>query len=104
MGDGVRPTWVSFRVRVATPELSGAFLTLAAGQHTWGLADPVLVFSYRGDEGAHRRCFSINTGATQHGDETHYCHIDPEVIATKPFDVAVNLDWYAQTMSVYIDG
>jgi hypothetical protein len=103
--EGIRPTWVAFRVRIATPELSGAFLTLSSAQRTWGLADPILAFSYRGDEGSqNRRCFSVQTGAFQTGDVSHNCQIAPEVTSSKPYDIAVHLDWSAKAMSVFIDG
>ncbi|CAK0831379.1 unnamed protein product [Prorocentrum cordatum] len=94
--DGIRPAWVAFRVCVATPELSGAFLTLSASTHTWGLAEPVVAFSYRGDDAreGQRRCFSVQSGSTQKGDPVHVCH-GPlvEVSASKTYDVAVHLDW-----------
>lgn len=101
---GLRPKWVSFRVRVATPELSGAFLTLAAGQHTWGLSDPVVAFSYRGDERAqNKRCFQVQTGATQKGDVIHACE-SCEVVPDRPYDVSIQLDWARSSMSVFVNG
>mmetsp|Transcript_82930 Transcript_82930/g.130752 ORF Transcript_82930/g.130752 Transcript_82930/m.130752 type:complete len:348 (-) Transcript_82930:90-1133(-) len=102
--EGIRPTWVSFRVKVSTPELSGAFLTLSSQRHTWGLADPVLVFSYKGDETSQKRCFAVQTGATQNGDVSHTCNISPEVVCDSPYEVAVYLDWSSSVMSVFIDG
>merc|ERR1719492_470983 len=69
---GIRPTWVTFRVRIATPELSGAFLTLSGEQRNWGLAEPVLNFSYRGnDSSSQRRCFAVQPLPKEHGSSLH---------------------------------
>lgn len=106
--DGVRPTWVTFRVRIATPELSGAFLTLASTQHTWGLADPVLSFSYCGDERLHeRRCFAVIAGNVKSQAQVNASRkslVGPEIESDKPYDVAVWFDWYAEKMSVFVNG
>lgn len=105
---GIFPTWVAFRVRIATPELSGAFLTLSSSQHTWGLADPILSFSYCGDEKTHqRRCFSVLAGNVKTQAQANLalpCYVEPEVVCDKPYDVAVWFDWNAKVMSVFIDG
>lgn len=102
--DGIRPQWASFRVRVATPELSGAFLTFASGRHTWGLADPVFVFGYRGDDSApqHRRRFTMQTGASQYGDAVHTCQVEPR--ADQTYDIAVRFDWDRGFFWVFVDG
>lgn len=102
---GIQPSWICFRVRVTTPSLSGASLTLSGRRHTWGFQDPVLVFSYRGDEaGKQRRCFVVQSGATQTGDVSHKCNVEPEVVSDKPYEVAMHLDWNAEELSVFIDG
>lgn len=102
---GIQPTWLTFRVRISTPALSGAFLTFAAAQRTWGLEDIVLAFHYSGDERSHqRRCFVVQSGAVQHGGTTHPIRMQDEVVADKPYVVAVNFDWRAGVMSVFIDG
>mmetsp|Transcript_8474 Transcript_8474/g.16058 ORF Transcript_8474/g.16058 Transcript_8474/m.16058 type:complete len:353 (-) Transcript_8474:93-1151(-) len=101
---GIRPSWVCFRVRVATPALAGASLTLSSDRFSWGLTDPVLVFTYRGDEGKQRRCFVVQTGATQHGHPSYKCGVDPEVVTDKPYEVAMYLDWKQRELSVFIDG
>jgi hypothetical protein len=101
--NGLRPTWVSFRVQVMTPEFSGAFFTLAAGLHTWGLADPIVSFHYNGDERPKLgRCFVVQSGSSQKGDALHSCLQKPE--ANRPYNVAIRLDWLQQEMSVFIDG
>lgn len=107
--EGIRPAWIAFSVCVATPELSGAFLTLSASTHTWGLATPVVAFNYRGDDAreGQRRCFSVQSGSTQTGDPVHLCPRPlGEVSAEKTYDVAVHLDWNPRRprMSVYVDG
>lgn len=107
---GLRPIWVSFRVQVATPDLSCAFLALAAGTHTWGLEDVVVLFNYRGDDRRdHQRCFAVETKAAQHGGSPHFCKVKPEVLRDRPYDVSFRLDWVGGPpgmglLSVYIDG
>lgn len=102
---GIRPTWLSFRVRIQTTQLSGAFLTLAAAQRTWGLEDIVLDFQYSGDERLQkRRCFVVQSGATQHGDSSHLIRLQPEIVADRPYLVAVSFDWESAVMSVFVDG
>jgi len=104
---GIKPTWVTFRVRVATPELSGAFLTFAGEQHLWGMADPVLVFSYRGDDcTSHKRCFVVQpspAGAAARS-QSHYVRPTREVADDRPYDVALHLDWAAGALSIFVDG
>jgi len=107
--EGVRPAWVAFRVRVATPELSGAFLTLASAKHTWGLADPILVFSYCGDEKAKsRRCFTVESAPSLESRTPHVCRgvagAEYQAVSDKPYEVAIWLDWQREVMSVFIDG
>jgi hypothetical protein len=102
---GVRPTWVTFRIRIQTPALSGAFLALSPAQHTWGLADPILNFNYSGDERAsQKRCFVIQTGSTQNGNKSYACRVQPEIVVDQPYEVAVHLDWSRSVMSLFIDG
>jgi len=102
---GIRPTWVTFRVRVATPELSGAFLTLSGEQRLWGMADPVLVFSYRGDDSsAQRRCFAVQPLPKQQGSPLHTLKLEEEVSMHRPYDIALRLDWAAGLLSVFVDG
>lgn len=104
-GEGIRPTWVTFRIRIRTPALSGAFLTLSPAQRTWGLADPILTFNYSGDERASQtRCFVVQTGSTQKGDKNYICRVKPEITMDRPYEVAVHLDWRTSAMSVFIDG
>mmetsp|Transcript_23125 Transcript_23125/g.66717 ORF Transcript_23125/g.66717 Transcript_23125/m.66717 type:complete len:345 (+) Transcript_23125:98-1132(+) len=102
--EGLRPAWVSFRVRVATPTLSGAFFTLSGEQHLWGLADPVMVFSYRGDDcSSGRRCFSVQPYA-KHGAVPLFMQPESEVAGDRPYDVALRLDWETGMLSAYLDG
>lgn len=101
--DGLRPAWVSFRVQVANPALSSAFLVLAADTHTWGLEDIVLLFNYRGDEGSLiKRRFSVQTTPTQKGGKPAICNMSPS--CSRPYDVAIHLDWCKGVLSVFIDG
>lgn len=103
--DGIRPTWVTFRVRIATPELSCAFLTFAAAQCRWGLEDIVLGFNYSGDENAQRRrCFTVQTGATQNGGSSMPIHVEPEIVANQAYQVSIHCDWASSAMSVFVDG
>merc|ERR1712226_785308 len=88
----------------AKPEFTGAFLTLAAQQRNWGLTNPILAFNYNGDERMQKRCFSVQCGATQHGDVSHACVLHPGLKVDVPYNVAINLDWRKKTMSVFIDG
>lgn len=104
-----QPSWVSFRVRIATPELSGAFLALAEEQQLWGLTLPTLVFSYRGDDvGAtgKRRIFLVQSYPEHGGPTTNACSstCSPCIVADKPYDIAVHLNWKLGHMSVFIDG
>jgi len=102
---GIRPAWIAFRVRIMTPALSGANLALAARQRTWGLADPVLTFNYRGDEHSqYQRCFSVQGGVAQYGDVSYACRPEAAIEAGRAYDVAVHLDWDQAEMSVFIDG
>lgn len=102
---GIQPTWLTFNVRIATPALSGAFLTFSAAQRTWGLEDIVMAFHYSGDERlSQRRCFVVQTGAAQHGDMSHPILELPEIVADRPYQIAMNFDWAAGVMSVFIDG
>lgn len=102
---GIQPSWITFRVRVATPALSGAFLTFSAARRTWGLEDVVLAFQYSGDERSQqRRCFVVQTGATQHGDTSFACRVESEIVADRPYEVAVHFEWESSLMSVFIDG
>lgn len=104
--DGVRPSWLAFTVRTSTPALSGAFLAVSAGRHTWGLEDIVLTFQYRGDEGASaKRCFAITTRPAQKGGKPILLNNSvQEVLPDVPYDVAIHLDWVRMKTAVYING
>jgi len=100
---GLMPSWVTFRVRVSTPELSGAFLALSGGQHLWGLADPVFVFNYRGDDcSSNCRCFTVQP-YSGYSTVSHFVRPQPEV-EDRPYSVALHLDWDAGALSVFVDG
>jgi len=102
---GLQPQWVTFRVRIATPSVSGAHLTFAAAQRTWAFEDIIFAFHYSGDERAQqRRCFVVQTGTTQQGDTSYQIRLQPEVVADCPYQVAVHFDWTAAKMSVFVDG
>jgi len=107
---GIRPRWVSFRVRIATPELSAANLALSSHQHTWGLSVPTLLFRYRGDDvSSQRRCFMIEM-YSPHAQPSrcrlsaHACHVADQVRADRVYQVAVHLDWSTGLLSLFIDG
>lgn len=103
--DGLRPSWVSFRVQVGTPSLSGAFLRLAADTHTWGLEDILLQFEYRGDDCQQdKRCFSVQTTASQHGGKRRVCRPSVEVSPDTPYEVAIHFEWGKGVLSVFVDG
>lgn len=107
---GARPSWIAFRVRVETPEFSGACLMLSHAQCRWGLRDPLLGFQYRGDEPSERkRVFQVLTWAGEGGGSngrlvTHDCRPLRPVDGSSSHEVAVHLDWQSLTMSVFIDG
>merc|ERR1719329_1235976 len=103
--DGIQPDWLTFRVRIGTPALSGAFLTLAGAQRTWGLEDVVFAFHYSGDERSkQKRCFVVQTGATQHGDSSFPVNLEPEIVADRPYEIAVRFDWAQGKASFFVDG
>jgi len=100
--DGVKPSWISFRVRSATLNLSGACISFAGQQHRWGLSDVVLSFNYKGDESSQQsRCFAVS-GSAPHPNHT-FCPDSP-VQADRPYDIAFKLDWVAGKITVFVDG
>merc|ERR1712136_500095 len=100
--EGVQSSWISVRVRVGTPNASGAFLALYSAKRSWGFANPVLVFNYRGQASEQQRCFSLQTefGTTQ---KRHVSH-QVEPVEDRVCDVAIHLDWQGKTASMFIDG
>lgn len=103
--EGLKPAWISFRVRVATPELSGAFFTLSTEQLMWGLSDPLLVFSYRGDDAPQdqRRSFAVQRWPDRMGSPL-VCSPGHSVVCNRPYHVGFHLNWRAGVMTVVIDG
>jgi len=100
--EGVKPSWISFRVRNATLNLSGAFISFAGRTHLWGLSDLVLSFNYKGDESAQQsRCFAVS-GATPHPNHA-FCPESP-IQSDRAYDIAFKLDWAAGKMTVFVDG
>lgn len=97
-----RPRWISFEVRIATPEYSGAFVALASGVKNWGLHAPSLVFSYIGDERQKsKRCFVVQ------GDAKSYASsrvVLADVESDTGYSIAICLDWASHTMSIWVDG
>mmetsp|Transcript_51793 Transcript_51793/g.138197 ORF Transcript_51793/g.138197 Transcript_51793/m.138197 type:complete len:316 (-) Transcript_51793:37-984(-) len=100
--EGVQSSWISVRVRVGTPDVSGAFLALYSSKRSWGFTNPVLVFNYKGQASEQQRCFSLQTefGTTQ---ERHVSH-QLEPVEDRAYDVAIHLDWQGKTASMFIDG
>jgi len=102
--EGVQASWVAFRVRIATPEVSGAFLALYALKRNWGFTGPVLVFNYRGAEVKDDHCFSLRTEFGQAGHEKRHVSQRFETSEDRPFDISVHLDWSQKTASMFVDG
>lgn len=102
---GIRPAWVTFQVRVATPEVSGANLALASRESGWALQRPSLLFSYRGDDCSPRRCFMLETCAAASGRfERHPCRPADEVVPGEVYKVAIHFDWSRGSLQMFING
>lgn len=106
---GIRPEWVSFRVRIATPALSAANLALSSEGVRWGLSRPIVLFSYRGDEApTQRRCFMVETcNASMQGGRpvaAHACHMPEQVTSEQTYEIAIHLNWCQGVLSVFING
>lgn len=101
--EGIQPTWVSFQVQIATPALSGAFLVLSSGKRTWGLEEPLVVFSYRGDEGAKQRRRFVVQSVDQRLCDPHCLGAGP-VEEGRSYAVAMGFDWQRALLSVWLDG
>jgi len=103
--DGVRAKWVTFKVRIDTTALSGAFFTLSGSRHTWGLSEPIFLFTYRGDDSTqYRRSFTVETSPFSQNGFVHKMCPDDAVVADRPYDVALRFDWDRSVVSVYING
>lgn len=106
---GVRPRWITFKVRIATPALSAASLAFSNSDPVlWGMR-PIILFGYRGDDAsARRRCFMVEVPSTDTNSssclQSHACDIPNVPTEGQAFDVAMNLDWDAGTLSVFING
>mmetsp|Transcript_23193 Transcript_23193/g.59164 ORF Transcript_23193/g.59164 Transcript_23193/m.59164 type:complete len:360 (+) Transcript_23193:45-1124(+) len=109
-GSGVKPRWLSFQVRVETLAVSGGFLAVSSGQHTWGLQPLLLLFGFRGDDGpGPTRRFKVQTSsspAAQGPAAWHSCGGEgaAEVESGRPYSVAIHLDWARGKLAVFIDG
>jgi len=100
---GVFASWISFRVRIATPDVSGAFLSLYGCKRSWGFTDPVLVFNYRGDATEQDHCFSLQTEFDQSVEKRHVSQ-RLDVSGDRSFDIAVHLNWEQKTATMFVDG
>lgn len=107
--DGVRPSWVSLRIRIATPEVSGAFFALCGNQHMLGFMDYILVLSFLGNDAARNRCFALQTDAVSHFHvgASNLLHLGSrldDTSATSPHDIAMHLDWKNKRVALFVDG
>lgn len=101
---GIRPAWVTFQVRVATPELSGANLAFSSHEKRWGLQRPTLLFSYRGDDSTQQRCFMLETCAIDGRFKSHRCHLLGDMSPDEVYKIAIRLDWAKGSLQVFING
>jgi len=105
--EGIRPSWVTFQVRVATLAATGANLVLSSKRTRWGLEHPTFLFSYRGDGSSHSRSFFLETciGPDGAGKITgHPCLSPVGVDSDQAYAIAVKLDWTKGRLAVYING
>jgi hypothetical protein len=100
---GVRASWISFRVRIATPDVSGAFFSLYGSKRNWGFTDPVLVFNYRGEATEQDHCFSLQTEFDESVQKRHVSQ-RLDVAGNRSFEIAINLNWEHRTASMFVDG
>lgn len=102
--DGIHPQWISFKVRVETTALAGAFLAVSAGRHTWGLKPLIFLFGFWGDEGSSpRRCFKMQTMGRQGTLDWSACIQQVPVVSNRAYAISVNLDWKRGLLEVYVD-
>lgn len=102
---GIRPAWVTFQVRVATPEHSGANLALSSREAGWALHRPTVFFSYRGDDFSQPRCFLVETCLAEGGIiQRHPCPLPGGVSPDEVYKIAIHLDWAMGLLSVFING
>lgn len=103
--DGVHCQWISFRVRIMTPELSCASFVAASHVRTWGLEPMVVRFNYRGDERRQgSRSFEVQTTTGQNSMTMHTLDMPHKVESGRPYHVAIRLAWHLGSLSVYVDG
>jgi len=105
--EGIRPSWVTFQVRVATLAVTGANLVLSSMRTRWGLGHPTFLFSYRGDGSSISRCFFLETCIGPDGAGKiagHRCLGLVDIKNNKAYDIAVHLDWTKGRLSLYING
>lgn len=105
--EGVRPSWVSFKVGTATPLLSGANFAIAGDQGNWGLRRPIIHFSYRGgDCNSNQHSFLLETCVAAGAGYMvpHACRPAGGVRGGQAYEVAICLDWSRGTLSAYVDG
>lgn len=96
------PRWISFEVRIATLEYSGAFVAFASGLKNWGLHDPAVVFSYTGDERQKaKRCFVVQGDAKSYGSSRV---VLDDIKSDRAYSIAICLDWVSHAMSIWVDG
>jgi len=96
------PRWISFEVRIATPEYSGAFIAFASGVKNWGLRHPALVFSYIGDEREKtKRSFVVQGDPRSYGSS---CVVLSDIKPHRAYRIAICLDWASHTMDIWVDG
>lgn len=112
---GVRPSWITFRMRIATPEISGACLALCASQHMWGFTELALVVGFCGTDASNVPCFTLQTdvASDRYVGANNLLHKgcplpmgSPSTLrcTDRPFDIAVHLDWGKKKASLFVDG
>lgn len=101
---GVHPSWVSFQVRVATPQFSGANIAFSSEERRWGLRAPILLFSYRGGDSSNQRGFLLETCSADGHLDGHPCQLFADVSPDQVYEVAIHLDWGSGELNMFVNG
>lgn len=101
--EGVFPNYISFLVKVDTPDVSCASISFFSSRTTWGFSKPVLMFSYQGMERTQQCCFALQCGSIP-GKSDYICRPEPKILSNKVYEVVIKLDWKQSYISVFING